>query len=258
MTRVIKKIIQLCLSYVSLRVIRTISYHNFKILYSNLRPINNGHKLIRIGPDGDGGYLIPDDLDGIEHVISGGCGNDWAFEKQLKEKINPRITIIDTLNKKPANLEPEVEFIDAWLAEISSNGKISLKDLLTPLNSNSIFLKLDIEGAEFEVLRNISLFELDKIRILVVEFHGLERMLDRNFAKFIASPIFDKLFLKFDLVHAHGNNCCGVARMRNLNIPRVLEMTFHNKNRRLGLFGLNIIPNKLDKRIIEKRPDLKW
>jgi hypothetical protein len=253
-----KQIIQFCLSYGSLRVTRTISYQNYKLLYSKLRPVNNGYNLIRIGPNGDGGYLIPDDLDGIDHVISGGSGNDWGFEKQLKAEINPSITILDTIDKKPADLDPDVDFIDAWLTEIGSKGRVSLEELLSPKKSTSIFLKIDIEGAEFEVLRSIPEHELAKIRILVVEFHGLERMLDRNFLKFVALPVLDKLFLKFDLVHAHGNNCCGVVKMRNLALPRVLEMTFHNKNRGLGNFGLGVIPHNLDKRIVEKRPELKW
>jgi hypothetical protein len=41
-------------------------------LIRSLHPIDSGVPLIRLGPDGDGGYLIPDDLNGIQYCFSPG------------------------------------------------------------------------------------------------------------------------------------------------------------------------------------------
>jgi hypothetical protein len=43
-------------------------------LLERLYPVEGGHPLIRVGPDGDGGYLLPDDLSGIVACFSPGVG----------------------------------------------------------------------------------------------------------------------------------------------------------------------------------------
>jgi hypothetical protein len=45
-----------------LHVVTRISAGSLSDLIRSLHPIDAGPKLIRIGPDGDGGYLVPDDL----------------------------------------------------------------------------------------------------------------------------------------------------------------------------------------------------
>ena len=36
---------------------------------STIHPLTTNHSLIRVGGDGDGGYLVPDDLDGFRLVF---------------------------------------------------------------------------------------------------------------------------------------------------------------------------------------------
>ena len=43
-----------------------LSENGIKAILELLRPIENGHKLIRIGDAKDGGYLLPDDLIGVD------------------------------------------------------------------------------------------------------------------------------------------------------------------------------------------------
>jgi hypothetical protein len=52
-------------------------------LIARLRPQDCGKDLIRIGGDGDGGYLLPDDLQGIQHCFSPGVGAVADFESHL-------------------------------------------------------------------------------------------------------------------------------------------------------------------------------
>ena len=52
-------------------------------LLQALRPLDPGIELIRIGPDSDGGYLVPDDLDGIRHAFSPGVSTESGFEAEL-------------------------------------------------------------------------------------------------------------------------------------------------------------------------------
>ena len=49
-------------------------------LISRLAPVSPTQPLIRLGPAGDGGYLVPDDLEGIEACFSPGVGGSFGFE----------------------------------------------------------------------------------------------------------------------------------------------------------------------------------
>ena len=48
-------------------------------------PYEIGVKLIRLGEDSDGGYLIPKDLDDIDKNYSAGVGSLTKFENDLQK-----------------------------------------------------------------------------------------------------------------------------------------------------------------------------
>ena len=52
-----------------------------KALIYSLRPRLADQKLIRLGPSGDGGYLVPDDLEDIEACLSPGVALVSGFER---------------------------------------------------------------------------------------------------------------------------------------------------------------------------------
>ena len=54
-----------------------------KNLINSLKVYDLGHKLVRIGPKGDGGYLVPSILDEIDFCFSPGVGNSIKFEEDL-------------------------------------------------------------------------------------------------------------------------------------------------------------------------------
>jgi len=53
---------------------------------STIRPKNTNHELVRFGSKHDGGYLIPDDLDGIEACFSAGVGRVVDFERDMANR----------------------------------------------------------------------------------------------------------------------------------------------------------------------------
>ena len=55
-------------------------------LIDRLHPMNGGHELIRLGPDRDGGYLVPDDFAGIDYAFSPGVSNKSGFEAALASR----------------------------------------------------------------------------------------------------------------------------------------------------------------------------
>ena len=54
--------------------------------FNKLSPQYTGHELIRVGGENDGGYLIPNDLEGINSIFSPGVGNTAEFELHFASK----------------------------------------------------------------------------------------------------------------------------------------------------------------------------
>ena len=54
-------------------------------LIKRLRPLSTDKKLIRFGPKGDGGYLLPEDLIGIDACFSPGVADLAGFEKDCTD-----------------------------------------------------------------------------------------------------------------------------------------------------------------------------
>ena len=54
------------------RLTRVVDVDVLKQFFDVIKPIQTNHNLIRVGGKGDGGYLIPDDLENIKVCFSPG------------------------------------------------------------------------------------------------------------------------------------------------------------------------------------------
>ena len=103
---------------------------------------------------------------------------------------------------------------------------------------------MDIEGGEYPWLLNINLDQLNKIKQIVIEFHGITNDgWGCNYNDKV--KCLEKLSKTHYIVHAHGNNHGPVVN----NIPDVIELTYVNKNYFTVIPELNktILPiNNLD------------
>jgi hypothetical protein len=89
---------------------------------------------------------------------------------------------------------------------------------------------MDIEGTEYRVLGSAPDAFLQRFRIMVIEFHGLDRLFSRSSFDFIR-PVFEKIIRQHEVVHIHPNNCNRVVRRDGLVIPSTMEFTFYRKDR---------------------------
>jgi hypothetical protein len=106
---------------------------------------------------------------------------------------------------------------------------------------------MDIEGFEYEVIRSTPTDVLNTFRIMVIEFHFLDRLFDRFIYDLVFKPCFEKIMSHFYVAHIHPNNCCGRVKTGGMEIPRVLEFTFYNKNRVARAKEKHEFPHPLDK-----------
>ncbi|MBS7671191.1 FkbM family methyltransferase [Croceicoccus gelatinilyticus] len=222
-----------------------------------------GRKLIRIGREGDGGYLVPDDLDGIEACFSPGTNNYKYFEDTLAQEYGIRSYMCDyssSIDKFHTPLIPEMQFFEKkWLDLAADDDNLDINEWVSANSSakSDLMLQIDIEGAEFRNILHASDETLSRFRIVVIEIHGLHYLSDPGFLNRVFAPFVRKLERRFVCVHAHPNNCCGVNVHSGMAVPNVIELTLLRKDRVLPSDEPLQIPHDLDIVNIDRRPPIE-
>jgi hypothetical protein len=127
-----------------------------------------------------------------------------------------------------------------------------------------MILQMDIEGAEYDVLVFEDSSVLSRFSTMTIEFYHLERLFQKNFLRMF-SAIFDKIFKNFSICHVHPNNCCGVATLDSISVPRVMEVTFIRNDLIDEVLNNNKIdlPHLLDRKNVQRNdeifmPEIWW
>ena len=204
------------------------------------------YELVRLGSKNDGGYLVEKrSFKETDTLISIGINDDWSFEKSFLGNIQRIITVDDKLNFKflikklilsllffrIKNFFPILNkifeyfflfkknkflHIKKFVCDFNSNNTITLDTLVKDLkiNSDKIFLKIDIEGSEYRLLEDLILIK-KRLKGLIIEFHHFDLHYERiiNFIKKI----------DLNLAHIHPNNFSPINKYGD---PTTIEMTF--------------------------------
>ena len=104
-----EELVRKWLMALGLNVTRTAKTVDVLGLIGKLQPQDCGIELIRIGADGDGGYLVPNDLEGIEYCFSPGVNTSSHFEDHLAN-LNIRSFLADYSVDAPPVTRPEFTF----------------------------------------------------------------------------------------------------------------------------------------------------
>ena len=104
---------------------------------------------------------------------------------------------------------------------------------------------MDIEGYEYVTLINTPDELLKRFRIIIIEFHDLEKLWHKGYYHFV-SQAFEKILKTHTCVHIHPNNCCGVDVTNGIGIPRLAEFTFLRNDRISEREPAIEFPHKLD------------
>lgn len=205
-----------------------------------MRPRPSPFLLMRVGPNQDGSYLIPDDLRDLQACFSPGVSNWKAFEDELARRFNIRSHLCDFSSDEAAFTTPLIPqlqtFEKKWLDLNGVADAITLDDWVArrePDPAVDLILQMDIEGAEYRNLLNVSAQTLQRFRILVIEFHNLGVANHPNPFAATLGAVLERLDEYFLCVHAHPNNCCGEVRYEpaDLTLPNVIELTYLRRDR---------------------------
>jgi hypothetical protein len=185
--------------------------------------------LRRMGRDNDGGYVISDRaVQQAQGMLSFGVNDDWSFDQQWRDlKPQDRIHAYDgTIS--PSRMTPDVrhsyreffgglaEHFPVNIASTPGLGQSSFDDAMLRMNRDSVFIKMDIEGGEWQLTECV-LTHAAAVTGMVIEFHNTARL----------RPLFCDTIRRyqeqFHIIHIHPNTSCDYA---DDGFPTVVEFSF--------------------------------
>lgn len=207
---------------------RSISVENHLYdLLGLISPWPSKSNLVRIGSSGDGGYVLnEEDRDHTTHLFSGGIENNNDFEIELAELGVSGLQVDNSIDEAPRKHQ-HLSFKKATVG--IESGDFSVKSFLASQNERRLLIKLDVEGAEWSSLDELSISELGSVICLVAEFHFLGKLNQSDF--------LERVMRVFSKIRAAGlypcfispNNVTGVDIHGGVAMPRNLEITFTKK-----------------------------
>lgn len=215
------------------------------------------HK-VRIGADGDGGYVMPSSSLGSNTVLSIGIGNEVSFDLRLAER-GARVLQFDHTIDAPPSMRAGIEFHRLGWGPQDVHPFVSLGSMVKMIDwsrARHPILKFDTEGAEWHCLDTADSEDLGRFEVLTGEFHAFDRLVQREYFD-RAVRVFRKVEQTHRVIHLHANNAGGMVMLGGLPFPRLLELTFMRK-RSASFHGHSTepIPGPLDRPNLPQLPDL--
>jgi hypothetical protein len=181
---------------------------------------------IRLGNKSDGGYVIGL-LDTYDCYISAGVSDEESFSRDFINYYNMNkdnsFAFDGTIIKYPVHYTNKITFIRKNINSFFNSKNANL--LYFMRNYKDIFLKMDIEGSEYNWILNTSESDLLSFKQITMELHGIN---DNSWGATYQQKVecLRKLSNTHYLIHIHGNNHSGKTN----NIPDVIEATFIRKD----------------------------
>jgi hypothetical protein len=226
-----------------------------KAIIQSLRPVKTKYDLIRVGGDNDGGYLIPDDLEGIAACFSPGVDVTATFEKDLLSR-GIRSHLADaTVDGPPEGLEV-ASFTKKHLGGLYTDQIMTLDSWMSDHHAfmDNYILQMDIEGAEYETILAADRNALNRFRIIAIEIHNAQHWF-HPIAFGLVQTFFAKLLEDFHVVHIHPNNNCPFIQYDEVFFPSVFEVTLLRKDRAEPEGFVDSFPHPLDQPNVTNKPD---
>lgn len=200
---------------------------------SLLAPRPSPFRLVRLGGEADGGYLVPDDFQELTACFSPGVAESANFELALADRGVRSFMVDYSIDSSPVSndlFDFEKLFLATWN---EPNKFVRLDDWIASKGQahGDLILQMDIEGSEWPILADVSAETLSRFRIIVLEMHELDNLLTNQLGIEIFGSVLRKLNEQFSVVHLHPNNCCGALNYQGIQIPRVLEVTLIRNDR---------------------------
>lgn len=213
-----------------------------------------------MGPEQDGGYVVPEAIFDVEGLISPGVGSSCDFDQTIANHGAPVLMIDHTVTGPPAPHD-RFQFLKMELSAFDSETEISVKSAVAAMGAGrDLALQMDIEGAEWTVLSSTDQHTLDSFKVMVIEFHNFHILVTSATGLSTAKNVFRRLRRSHEVAHVHVNNCCkGFWLPAANNAPPVYApSTFELTMVRRDSFDVTMrparIPSELDFKNLGHKP----
>lgn len=216
--------------------------------------------VVRIGNQyGSGGYIMLDDVKDKDIFYSFGISADVTWDSYPAEKWNKPVYMYDhTIEKLPYE-HSNFKWVKQGICGENDIGKYKdLKSLSEILKDNGhenktdMILKMDVEGAEWDVFSTFPVDDLDRFDQITLEMHWFLDLNNRD--KILAS--LHNLNVHHQLVHIHGNSFGISIPMEGYNMPDIMEATYVRKKGREFEESKRFFPTPLDVRNDSNYPEI--
>jgi len=225
-----------------------------------------GRDFVRVGRDSDGGYVMLDALGPPEVTVaySLGIGNDVSWDLAMAER-GVDVRLYDHTIRGPAQPVPGGTFRREGVCGATAVPDCRTLGAILAANGHAdrddMILKMDVEGAEWDVLAEVSSDTLARFSQIVLEFHRMAKVLHPpGHAEVMAA--LEKLSATHVPVHVHGNNVRLPVWIGNLTFPDNLEISWVRRADHVGRFvpRRESLPGELDRPNLPHRLDhfLGW
>jgi len=211
------------------------------------KSVTNASK-VRVGNTSDGGYVCLNNFDNVTAAVSLGIKDDVTWDLDIAKRGIHVYQYDYTIDELPET-HPNFHFYKLKVSAVDGNGEISLNSILRTNDisqSKSVFLKMDIEGCEWDALLTVSDETLNSFSQIVCELHDFNLIINDEFYHKVIKAL-NKLRSKFEVFHIHGNNCAPLLLCTDIGtIPQVLEIGFANKEIFTFIDSNEVYPTNLD------------
>jgi hypothetical protein len=204
------------------------------------RLIDNA-ELVRIGGPNDGGYVMLASVAPpvVTAAYSFGVGGDVSWDRAIAER-GVDVFLYDHTVRQPPRLPARCRFQALGITGARSDARLrTLRECLAANGHTSrddLVLKMDVEGAEWDVLAEVASQTLDQFHQIAIEFHDLAGVLDPSRHDAIIAALV-KLAATHQPVHVHANCMHLPIWIGDLVLPPVLEVTYVRRRDVIGRIG---------------------
>lgn len=199
---------------------------------------------IRLGRDNDGGYVVLKRSKPYKYLLSFGIANDVSFEQDFVRRYPSCKTYCfdPSVVELPSHVEGAV-FYKKGITSKAYNDYLDIFQVLSLIcepelsdfknNGEDIFVKMDIEGNEWDVLGGRAYEFFENIDQLAIEIHFTS--ISRGSKYLLPLYMIRRYFLlrklkeNFVIYNIHANNTGGVTSFKNFVIPHCIELSLLNK-----------------------------
>lgn len=215
-------------------------------------PYTSPFQKIRIGNMCDGGYVIAD----VPHDIcySYGCDDNIQFENGMYEKYK---TVSYTYDHTVNGITDKPDYITFKKEGVSPEKTTDCNTIQSHIEENghtektNLMLKMDIEFAEWLVIRSSMETIVKHFSQLVIEFHFF------NLAPEMLN-ILEKLLSHYKIIHMHANHY-PMNPYVDIEFPKVLEVSLLRNEYPMEKDTTSTFPDPLlDPNYPIPFPELKW